>query len=114
MKKILIAACLLASFTVKSQTIKYDSEHGYQYVSVQPVLSLDDTVTRIYTRLIFDDFSDNATFYYELKNERSETVKRGNLTISGDDYSNWNANSQIEAYQFIASMALKNKELIIK
>lgn len=42
---------------------------------------------------IFDDLETSATFYYELlvvNEDSTQQVAQGNLTMSGEDYQNWN------------------------
>lgn len=62
--------------------------------------------------VINDDLSSSATFYYQLLsittdgdgNTISKQLTQGNLTISGTDYDNWNANPDINdaAYTWAA------------
>ena len=41
---------------------------------------------------VFDDLETSATFFYELlvvNEDSTEQVAQGNLTMSGEDYQNW-------------------------
>ena len=40
-------------------------------------------------RIISDDLSSSATFYYELQSADSEVLAIGNLGLSGDEYHEW-------------------------
>jgi len=61
--------------------------------------------------LINDDLASSATFYYQLKTADSvdsdgnsvsgEAVSDGNVSMSADDYTNWD-DSNDGAYQYIA------------
>jgi hypothetical protein len=58
--------------------------------------------------VINDDLSSSATFYYQLlkvetidDNTSSQQLAQGNLTISGTDYENWNANPDINNAAYV-------------
>lgn len=55
--------------------------------------------------IINDNLSTSATFYYQLFDEDLQQLAQGNLTISGTDYDNWNANPNINdaAYTWAAT-----------
>lgn len=55
------------------------------------------SATKFNMNSIFDNLEDSATFYYELLavktdaegNESTEQVAQGNLSMTGQDYQNW-------------------------
>ena len=53
---------------------------------------------------IFDDLETYATFYYELLavgENSTEQVTQGNLTMSGQDYQNWNTSDDANEVAYI-------------
>lgn len=57
-------------------------------------------------RIIFDDLATSAQFYYELKEVvEGSTLSNGNVSMDGEDYSNWGLSTDINeaAYVYIAS-----------
>ena len=53
---------------------------------------------------IFDDLETSATFYYELLvvgEDSTEQVTQGNLTMSGQDYQNWNTSDDANEDAYI-------------
>ena len=59
------------------------------------------TATHFNLKIISDNLSDSATFYYELINydeskinDKYTKLNDGNLTIDGDDYQNWSGNNE--------------------
>ena len=58
-------------------------------------------------RIINDDLQSSCTFYWELKEVSTEEqagvqLAQGNVTMSGDDYLNWDGNNDL-AYAYIAA-----------
>ena len=65
--------------------------------------------TKFQMAIIQDNLLDVATFYWKLfsvgQEDSLEQVSQGNLTISGEDYQNWDASSDVNdaAYQWGAT-----------
>ena len=64
------------------------------------------TASELDARIINDDLSNSATFYWELKTVSTEEqpavqLAQGNVNISGEDYDNWGGDNDY-AYAFIA------------
>lgn len=47
-------------------------------------------------KVIHDDLSTSATFYYQLRSE-GVSVADGNVSLSGEEYDAWNADSDVNA-----------------
>ncbi len=85
-------------------------------VNIQPVTIWKDGTSKqasvLVMRSIFDDLATSANFYYELKEADSQDAEGntvsgsvlsvGNVSMSGDDYSDWSGDNA-EAYAFAAS-----------
>jgi hypothetical protein len=84
-------------------------------VNIQPVSIWKDGADKqaavLSARIINDDMSSSAVFYYELKEADSvdaegntiagQSLRDGNVAMSGQDYQDWD-DSNAAAYQFIA------------
>lgn len=78
-------------------------------VNIQPVSiwanGQSKQASELDARIIYDDLSTSATFYYELKEASSEAgsvLSVGNVAMDGQDYIDWD-NSNEQAYIYIAS-----------
>ena len=62
------------------------------------------TATLLNAYVIHDNLSDSAQFYWSLSDADLAQLAQGNLTMSGQDYIDWNANPDIndDAYVWIA------------
>ena len=78
--------------------------------NIQPIQiwvnGLMQTASELDARIINDDLSNSATFYWELKTTSTEEqpavqLAQGNANISGEDYDNWGGDNDY-AYAFIA------------
>ena len=78
--------------------------------NIQPIQiwvnGLMQTASELDARIINDDLSNSATFYWELKTASTEEqpsvqLAQGNVSISGEDYDNWGGDNDY-AYAFIA------------
>jgi hypothetical protein len=79
-------------------------------VQIQPVSIWNNgqskQASELDARIIYDDLSTSATFYYELKEASTEEVAGavlsvGNVSMDSQDYIDWD-NSNEEAYVYIA------------
>jgi hypothetical protein len=71
--------------------------------NIQPVvfpLNLG-TATVLNAYCINDNLSTSATFYYALLSDAMAQLSQGNLTMTGQDYADWQTNSY--AYDWIAA-----------
>lgn len=71
--------------------------------TIQPVvfpLNLG-TATILNAYCINDNLSTSATFYYALLSETQSQLQQGNLTMTGEDYDNWETNDY--AYNWVAT-----------
>lgn len=61
--------------------------------------------TQLINTLIYDNLSDEATFYWQLLDASNNKLVEGNLSMTGTDYINWNTTVDINlaAYQFAAT-----------
>ena len=50
---------------------------------------------------INDNLSNSATFYYALLSDTQSQLQQGNLTMTGEDYDNWETNDY--AYNWVAT-----------
>ena len=85
-------------------------------VNIQPVSVWKDGVEKsasiLQAVIINDDMATNAQFYYQLKSADThdaegstisgEFLVGGNVSMSGEDYTNWD-DSNAQAYQYIAN-----------
>lgn len=104
MKKILFIALMAFSLSTQAQTVKKDTAQGYTYASIADVAVFPSTATRISIRIISDNLdkeSAAAVFYYELLSDNGDKLQRGNVTIDGKTYTQWNANSLESTYQMV-------------
>ena len=104
MKKILFIALMAFSLSTQAQTVKKDTAQGYTYASIADVAVWPATATRISIRIVGDNLdkeSAAAVFYYELRSEVGDVVRRGNITIAGADYTSWDANSLESTYDMV-------------
>ncbi len=76
--------------------------------SIQPITiwmnGQSKFVNYIIAKSILDDLSTEAIFYYTLTNDaENQVIADGNVTMSGQDYIDWDASSDINyaAYQYI-------------
>ena len=74
-------------------------------VQIQPVSiwanGQSKQASELDARIIFDDLSTTAQFFYELKEVEGSTLSNGNVTMNGQDYIDWD-NSNEEAYIYVA------------
>lgn len=59
------------------------------------------TATILNAYCINDNLSTSATFYYSLLSDTQSQLQQGNLTMTGEDYDNWETNDY--AYNWVAS-----------
>lgn len=59
------------------------------------------TATILNAYCINDNLSTSATFYYALLSETQSQLQQGNLTMTGEDYDNWETNDY--AYNWVAT-----------
>ena len=59
------------------------------------------TATVLNAYCINDNLSTSATFYYALLSDTMAQLSQGNLTMTGQDYADWQTNSY--AYDWIAT-----------
>lgn len=59
------------------------------------------TATILNAYCINDNLSTSATFYYSLLSDTQSQLQQGNLTMTGEDYDNWETNEY--AYDWVAS-----------
>ena len=85
-------------------------------VNIQPVSIWSNgqskQASELDARIIYDDLSTSAQFYYELKEATTHdsegvatigaVLSVGNVAMSGQDYIDWD-NSNEEAYSYVAS-----------
>ena len=76
--------------------------------SIQPVTiwvnGQSKTANYIIARSIYDDLNTEAIFYYQLTDDQSgSVVTDGNVTMSGQDYIDWDASPDINlaAYEYL-------------
>ncbi len=76
--------------------------------SIQPITiwvnGQSKVVNYIIAKSILDDLSTEAIFYYTLTNDtENQVIADGNVTMTGQDYIDWDASSDINyaAYQYI-------------
>jgi len=76
--------------------------------SIQPVTiwvnGQSKTANYIIARSIYDDLNTEAIFYYQLTDDQSgSVVTDGNVTMSGQDYIDWDASADINfaAYEYL-------------
>jgi hypothetical protein len=104
MKKILIVIALVAlTIGATAQTVKKDST-GYTYASIADVAIWPATATRISISILSDNLDkDNgaAVFQYRMMDESGVRLKTGSITIEGNAYLQWNANSLENTYQMV-------------
>jgi len=104
---------LLLSSTATAQSVHYDTALARSYVNVSPVsvppyLRTVSSITRLYARLTDDNLYSSGVFNYELRGLSENgyvIVASGSYNISGSDYTNWNANDNMAAFQFVASQS---------
>jgi hypothetical protein len=74
-------------------------------VQIQPVSiwynGQSKQASELDARIIFDDLSTTAQFFYELKESEGATLSNGNVSMDGQDYIDWD-NSNEEAYIYVA------------
>lgn len=74
-------------------------------VQIQPVSiwynGQSKQASELDARIIFDDLSTTAQFFYELKEVEGSTLSNGNVSMDGQDYIDWD-NSNEEAYIYVA------------
>lgn len=58
------------------------------------------TATILNAYCINDNLSNSATFYYALLSETQVQLQQGNLTMTGEDYDNWETNDY--AYNWVS------------
>lgn len=63
------------------------------------------TATQLINTLVYDNLSDQATFYWQLQDASNNKLQEGNIYMTGADYTNWNTTTDINlaAYQFVAA-----------
>jgi len=59
------------------------------------------TATILNAYCINDNLSTSATFYYALLSETQSQLQQGNLTMTGEEYDNWETNDY--AYNWVAT-----------
>lgn len=105
MKKILLIAACIFAMSAQAQTVKKDTTTGVVYAKIQSVKVMDLTATRLSITLVNDNLdpvAGTAKFYYELLTNAGDRVYRGNVVITGEDYTSWNANSIDATYGIVA------------
>jgi hypothetical protein len=59
------------------------------------------SATKLLLRVISDDLYTAAVFYYELRTTGDDIVSNGNLTLTGSEYTTWNAGANATPEAFI-------------
>lgn len=78
-------------------------------MNIQPVSiwanGQSSQATNFILTCIYDNLSNEATFYYQLQNVDNVKLADGNLVMNGTDYENWNTTTDINlaAYQWAAT-----------
>ena len=78
------------------------------------------TANQFNLRIVADNLSDTATFYFELINQTivpgsspiNTVLASGNSVLQGQDYTNWNANPDINTNAYTRIAAKLNLTLI--
>lgn len=111
---------ILLSATAYGQSVHYDTVAARAYVNIAPVavpayMRTVSTITRLYVTLDNDNLFSSGVFRYELRGTSDgnyTVVTSGTYSISGSDYTNWNANDNMAAFQYVAGKAELNLTII--
>jgi len=58
-------------------------------------------VTQLSIQLVYDNLSTTCTTFWQVKTNEGISIDQGNITITGDDYLNWDGSNNF-VYQFVA------------
>lgn len=78
-------------------------------MNIQPVSTFFNgntvSITQLIVVLVWDNLADQATFYFKFLTANDVQVSDGNLTMTGQDYADWNTTNDINlaAYQWCAA-----------
>lgn len=67
------------------------------YILIEPIkakFSDDNNSTRLYSKIIADNLNSECLLYWELQDDFGNRTMKGNVAISGDDYSSWLGDSE--------------------
>jgi len=108
-KLILIPLIALCANSFAGSLVK-DTVAGTQYLPIQDVTIIDKKACRLTVRGIGDNFYNAAVFYYELLDSTNAVLYGANVTVSGNEYTEWNANDNESPYFIVARI----KNFIVK
>lgn len=85
-------------------------------IQIEPVYNIWNDgefviATKLKATLFADNLTSHCSFYWELLSDSNIVINKGNLTMSGQDYKNWDG-TNTKAWEFICnSLSLVPKQL---